>query len=289
VWADVWTDVWAEESANEVEMGGVAGQERKTTPNPTPARWGSTARRPVPVTPTKGSKRMAMGTPRPRPTRHYRPANLRPMPIGFAAASALEQTLAAIAGVEQKMEEKVAVLKGRMMEGMGVLAADENEREARTVARLLADAEVREKRLAVKMLTMEGIQSELVQKARWEIKQWEDMARLLDARRKDIGEVKRTVDKIAESIAEQRGAQPVPIPALGQAARPASFRPAAFPTTLRAISQAPLARIAAAPVANPEPEAMEGVVAETLAMTQDDPVEDWSNMEGVEREGLYGS
>jgi len=60
---------WAEEMANqsEAEMGGVEDPDRSTTLTPTPARWGSgsaNAPRPVPVTLTKGSKRMAVGTPR---------------------------------------------------------------------------------------------------------------------------------------------------------------------------------------------------------------------------------
>jgi len=66
---------WAEEMANqsEAEMGGVQDLNRSTTPTPTPARWGSgtpasSTPRPVPVTPTKRSKRMAVGTPR-----HARP------------------------------------------------------------------------------------------------------------------------------------------------------------------------------------------------------------------------
>ena len=60
---------WAEEMANqsEAKMGGVEEPDRSTTPTPTPARWGSgsaNAPKPVPVTPTKESKRMAVGTPR---------------------------------------------------------------------------------------------------------------------------------------------------------------------------------------------------------------------------------
>ena len=55
---DVGADEWAEEVANEVEMAGVAGSQRSTTPTPTPARWPRAT--PVPVTPTKGNKRMAM-------------------------------------------------------------------------------------------------------------------------------------------------------------------------------------------------------------------------------------
>ena len=88
---------------------------------------------------------MAMGTP--RPTRHYRPA-ARPMPAGFAAASALEQILGAIVRMERKM-----------MEGMSAMVADAGEREERMTAGWLADAEEREKRLAVKLLATEGIVS----------------------------------------------------------------------------------------------------------------------------------
>jgi len=122
----------------------------------------------VPVTPTKGSKRMAMGTP--RPSRLRWPV-ARPMPAGFAAASALEQILAAIAGLERKMEEKVGALEARMMVGMGALAAGEGEREVRMAARLITDAEEREKRLTAKLLATEGIEREMLEKASWDIKQ----------------------------------------------------------------------------------------------------------------------
>jgi len=173
VWKlDVEAVDWAEVVANEVEMEGVVDSERSRTPSPTPARWwsaapaapkGRTTPTPVLVTPTKGSKRMAMRTP--RPNRLRRPALAHPTPIGFAAASALEQILAAVARVEKKMEEKVAALEARMMDGIGVLAA-ENEREVRMAAGLLADAEQREKRLAMKLLAMDGIKTELTQKGR---------------------------------------------------------------------------------------------------------------------------
>ena len=135
----------AEEVVNEVEMESVADSQRSRTPSPTPARWGSRMPVPpggrttltlVPVTPTKGSKRMAMGTLRPKS--HLCLVFVCAAPIGLAAASALEQIIAAIARGEKKMEEKVAALEVQMMEGMGALAADENEREVRMAARLLA-------------------------------------------------------------------------------------------------------------------------------------------------------
>jgi len=139
---------WAEEMANQskAEMGGMEDPDRSTTLTPTPARWGSgtpvtSMPRPVPVTPTKGSKRMAVGTPRRAWPRTW--AAARPMPAGFAAASALEQILVAIAEAERRMEEKVTALEAWMMEGMGALGADKNEREVRAAARLLADAEER--------------------------------------------------------------------------------------------------------------------------------------------------
>jgi len=153
---DVGAVDWVEEVANEMEMEGVADSERSRTSSPTPIRWGSgmpappgnrVTPTPVPVPPTKGGKRMAMDTP--RPTRLNLPV-VRPMLAGFAAPSALEQILAAIPGVERKLE-KVAALEARMVEGMEVLATEENERE---------------NRLAVKLLAMDDIESDLVDKGR---------------------------------------------------------------------------------------------------------------------------
>jgi len=69
---------------------------------------------------------MAVGTP--RATRLHRPV-ARPAPVGFAAASALEQILVAIAGMERKMEGKLAALEGRMVEGVVGLVADRGEGE----------------------------------------------------------------------------------------------------------------------------------------------------------------
>jgi len=244
---DVGADEWAEEVADEVEMGGTVDSERLRTASPTSARWQIPT--PVLVTPTKGSKRMAMGTL--RPSQLCRPV-ARPMPTGFAAASVLEQILAAIAGLERKMEEKVGALEARMIVGMGVLVAGKGEREVRMAARLITDAEEREKRLTAKLLATEGIEREMLEKASWDIKQWMDLAELMERRRVEIGEVRKAV----EMLAVQQAAMSV---------------------------QLLSARTAAA-----EPEAMEGVTT-TRQEEDEDEVEEWSDMEGVEREGLFGS
>jgi len=267
---DVVADDWVEEVAND-EMEGVAGPDRSATLTPTLAGWGSallvppavrTAPMPVPVTPTRGSKRMAMGTP--RPTRHYQPV-VRPGP---AANSVLKQILAAVAWAERKMEEKVVALEGRMMEGMAAIAANANEGSAK----LLADAEEREKRLAVKLLAMDSIELELTQKAKWEIKQWENLGVMMRSRRKEIKEIKQEVDGIAAGMSGTRATGLAPVPGLVR------------PTAPQAVHMPPLG---AALVATQERDAMEGVVADTHVTPQEDPAEDWSDMEGVEREGLF--
>ena len=258
---DVGAVDWAEAVANEVEMEGVVDSERSRTPSPTPARWGSTAPAapkgrttptPVLVTPTKGSKRMALGSP--KPGRHYRSRAARPAPIGFAAQSALEQILGAVAGMEKKMEEKVAGLEARMMEGMGARAAEEEEREKRVAVRLLADVEEREERIASRLLALDAIETELAQKGQWEIKQWTDLAALLEKRRVEIRE-------IAEMVA-------------------------GFARDAVAPSQAPAPHVPSAPTV---PQPMEGVVATPAQEPGPELAGGGENMEGVEREGLFAS
>lgn len=106
---------WSEEVANHREgREGVAASAL--------ARWGTPT--PVPATLTQGNKRMAVCSR--RPARQARPKVL-PMPTGFAAASALELILAAIARAEQRTEERFRTL-----------AAEAEEREKRIHAKLLA-------------------------------------------------------------------------------------------------------------------------------------------------------
>jgi hypothetical protein len=135
---------WAEEmSQSGDEMEGVAGPDRPETPTPPmPARWATPT--PAPVTPTKGKKRMAVGTPRPMKT--LRPGTRlasRPGLVGFAAQSALECILSAIARVEKRVEDAAAGNDARLVEGIQAVVAEAEAREARLMTRLLVDAEER--------------------------------------------------------------------------------------------------------------------------------------------------
>jgi len=107
-------------------------------------------------------------------------------------------------------------------------------------------------RLAAKLLATEGIERVMLAKANWDIKQWTDLAQLMERRRVEIGEVKKAV----EGLAVQAAGAPTQPPRAGPAAA--------------------------------EPEAMEGVVATRQEEVKDE-VEEWSDMEGVEREGIFGS
>ena len=200
---------------------------------------------------------MAMGTPRPPRRKQAAPSG----PVGFAAALALEQILGAVAGLGGRMEERVIALEGRMMEGMAALAADADARAARMKVEverlevgLRADAGEKEARLMAKLLAVDAVEQELAEKAKWEVKQWEDLAGLMRLRREDIKEVKQAVDAIGAELGGRCTTRPPPIPLA------------------------------------PAPEAMEGVVTTVPAMVsapQEDAIEEWSDMVGVEREGLF--
>ena len=312
---DVAVEDWVEEVANqsEDEMEGVAGPDGSATPSPTPGKWGSvmpessvgrTRPMPVPVTPTRGSKRMAMGTPGPA-----RASRVRPMLADLAATSALEQILGAvrredwkngevaavleqifgaIARVESKVEEAVARLEARLVEGLAVVMVKAREREERLAVRLLADTEEREKRLVVEFLAIDAIELEQAQKAKWDLKQCEDLGVMMRARREELREVKQGVDGIAAEIAEIRalGGLPMLAAAAGGAmapAVPANPRPTA-PKVIERTALEPMEGVlttAAAFAALPAPT--------SASAPLEDPIEDGCDMEGIEREGLFVS
>ena len=179
----------------------------------------------------------------------------------------------------RQAEEAAARWDVRLVEGLAAVVLEVGGSEERMVARVMADTEEREKRMAVRLLATEAIEKELAQRALWEEKQWKDMGGLMRLRREDIREVKQTVEGIAAQLAAMSAAS--------QAAAPAAA-PALATEGPRAI------RAQAAP-ARPElaaPKAMEGVVATTITPAselQEDPIEDGSDMEGIERKGMFAS
>ena len=206
------------------------------------------------------------------------------------AATALDQILAAVALVEQKMEAEAARWDARLVEGLSAVMVEAGKREEKLAARLLADAEEREKRLAMELLSIKAIETELAQRARWEEKQWEDMAGLMRLPREDTKKVKRVVDGITAGMAGIRAMLAAAAPAVvvePEVKRGAGPAPGPAPTAPpRPRCAAPRGAVALG--STPEPEAMEGVVTTAVAMA-DYPVEDWSDMEGVEQEGLFAS
>jgi len=172
----------------------VVSPNRPETPSHTPVRWATP--NPVPVTPTKGSKRTAVGTPRPPQT-----------PPAGCAADARRLCRGLGTGADLGHPCGTGEEDGG---GLTAVAADANDREERMTARWLANAEEREERLAVKLLATEGIASEMTQKANWDIKQWTDLAGVTEDRRKETSEVKWAVDGIAVGMAGLREVRLLP-------------------------------------------------------------------------------
>jgi len=235
---------------------------------------GCTRPTPVLVTLTRGSKRMAMGTP--RPIRHYQPVSH----LGSAAGSVLKQILATVARVEWKMEKKarkveeaveaaVARWDARLVERLSAVLGKMVEMEERMVARLRTDAKEREKRLEVRLLALDAIETEPAQKAKWDLKQCEDLAVMMRARREELAEVKHGVEGIAAEIAGIR--------ALG-----------GLPTLATATVRA----VALAAVGHGTRQPIEGVMVTAPPaawVLQEDPIKEFSDMEGVECDGLFAS
>jgi len=172
----------------------------------------------------------------------------------------------------------VARWDARLVEGLAAVLGEVGEREERMVARLRADAEEREKRLEVRLLALDAIETEQAEKAKWDLKQYEDLAVMMRARREELGEVKRGVEGIAAEIRGMRG--------LGGP-------PTLAGVTVRAVAPAaPGRQRPTAPKERSAPQPMEGVMAmvpPVAGVLQEDPIEEFSDMEGVERDGLFAS
>jgi len=155
----------------------------------------------------------------------------------------------------------VQALDSSMMEGITAVVADA---DARAIA-IMTDAEERERRLATELLSVRAIETGMLERATWEMEQWGKLSDIMGLRWEDIREIKRSTNQIAAMVA---GLRVTP--------------PAAPGAREGVVAKRESTRIAA-------PEAMEGVVATAPPTLEEDPVEEWEDMEGVEREGLFAS
>ena len=92
----------------------------------------------------------------------------------------------------------------------------------------------------------------------------------MNSRQKEIAEVKQGVDEVARQLEAARAQE--------RQEAPVARRPVPAP--------APRPTVVAPQQSAPETEEMEGVV---MTQEEEDEVEEWSDMEGVEREGLFAS
>jgi len=88
-----------------------------------------------------------------------------------------------------------------LVEGLSAVLGKVGEMKERMVATLRADAEEREKRLEVRLLALDAIEMEQMQKAKWDLKQCEELAVMIRSRREELGEVKHVVEGIVAEIA----------------------------------------------------------------------------------------
>jgi len=262
----------------------VALPDRPGTSTPIPARWGIPTL--VPVTPGKGNTMHAITVCTPRPSRGMLPARKRAggTPTqGWISGGALIEVLAAIVAAEKRMEEKATkrVEKAKEHE-MWAGAREKMAREREE--RLVAGIAVMKKKLQG---TLKAMAEEAANRAHWEIGQWKGLEEGMEAIMVSIAEVGGRVEaegKVAV-IWDRAGA-----PAVATAAT-------APPAAPRQRKQQQKARVTAKPrlvttllhrVAESEAtEAMQGVVL--MEKGQEEESEEFSDMEGVEWEGLYAS
>jgi len=271
---------WAEEAPNQTEeeegRGDVADLDRRATPSPTPARWSTQTPRAVPATPSNGNKKRALAVGTPRPPRAVLPPR-RQVGIpsqGWTSGAALGEVMASIAAAEAqlayRMEERVAALEQKMMEGMAALSEDAEGR----LRRSLADAEEREKRVTVKLLATEGIESELLQRAQCENGRWEELGERLRDRKREIGAIKKVVDGLALQLGDGGVSRPAP-----SAAAPAQRAPAPRPSAAPPRAVAPvIPREAKEPRGSPHQQRRQAAMDEAAARR--------TGKSGRDREGI---
>jgi hypothetical protein len=193
-------DEWMRERANESE------EERSPTPprfrSPTPSQKRTPA--PRPVTPTRGRKRMAIGTP--APARRYGPPRL-----GEFAQSALEV-------IEARLNSKLASLlidaearEKRLNERLDGLAigwetavAGLSEKLAQSrEAMETAENRAQERALAVGE-QLEEMKKKIAARNDWEEQQWGELGTQLQWEEKELREIKQGVDSLVRENRKER-------------------------------------------------------------------------------------
>jgi hypothetical protein len=224
--------------------------------SPTPLRVGSPTpnqrKTPTsrPTTPTRGKKRMACGTP-------------APVRMGAPRGdwSTTTQVLAAIAAMEARLNAKFATV--------------------------IIEGEAREKRLEAEMDRRE-VQRRMAGEAKteWDYKQWERLADEMNMRKEEIEVVRRGMSALARATKECRAH---PKPAAAPAAPPVLTLGPSRSLEHRVPIPMPESIPAIPPPKNPTPPAPSTAPEVAMVDVEEDEIEEFSDMEGVQREGLYDS
>jgi len=282
--------VWAKEvaSMSEDEMEDMVCPEGSATPTPMPARWAIPT--PVPVTPSNGNKKRVLAAGTSKSTRVLPPPRrLAGIPAhGWSNGARLAEMLAAIVlpekriearevGMEKRMEERAAEREEKAEERerwAGVREKMGREREARLTERV----EAMGKKLAEGLT---ALSRDMGTKAQWDQAQWESLGREMERCRKEIAEVGRQTKLAAVVVA-------IETPALPLQRKQEQRRQPAEPRweerradTLALSTQQAVAERQQKAL---PPAEMEGVVMTKIEVEE---MEEFSDMEGVEREGLF--
>jgi len=284
--------VWAKEvaSMSEDEMEDVVGPGGSTTPTPMPARWATPT--PVPVTPSNGNKKRALAAGALGFTRAVPPPRrLAGIPAyGWSNGVGLAEILAAIVLAEKRMEARDVQMEKRIEERAAEREekAEVRERWAGVREKMAQEREacLTERVGAIEKRLVEGLATlsvDMGTKAQRDQAQWESLGREMEGCRKEIAEVGRQAKLAAVAAAIETPALPLqrqhelrrqPLDPRREKRRadtlPLSIRRAAAERQQKALP----------------PAEMKGVVMTRIEV---EDIEEFSDMEGVELEGLCTS
>jgi len=284
--------VWAKEvaSMSEDEMEDVVGPEGSTTPTPMPARWATPT--PVLVTPSNGNKKRALAAGTSKSTRAVPPPRwLAGIPAhGWSNGAGLAEILVAIVLAEKRMEAREVQMEKRIEERAAEREEKAEERERWAGVRekmarereacLTERVEAMEKRLAEGLM---ALSMDMGTKAQRDQAQWESLGREMKGFRKEIAEVGRQAKLAAVAAAIETPALPL------QRQQELRRQPLEPRWEERRADTLPLSvqRTAAERQQKALPPAeMKGVVMTRIEV---EDIEEFSDMEGVELEGLCAS